>query len=571
VRNLLKLVLFVGRRTDGGRSTRLALAAIVVTGFLSGAASSGFIALINATLHRSASRSVLLPLFVLACLLLPALRFTSTVLLTRLTQQAQFELRLALARRILAAPLLELERIGPARLLAVVTEDIGTITGALSNLPLVLLHLTVVIGCLLYLGWLSPVLLLVVVVFVVVGVATYRLPLWKAQHRFRQVRQAWDSLYQQMRGLTDGSKELKVHRRRREAFLEQVLAPAARSLWHHMVRGSAITAAANSWGQVLFFVLIGLLLFGLPTAGDGEVLTGYTLAILYMITPLDTLLNLLPTFARAAVAADKVESLGLRLEGAREPVEAAAAPRRPWRRLELVAVTHTFRTETAEEEFMLGPLDLVFEPGEIVFIVGGNGSGKTTFAKVLLGLYLPQSGEIRLDGEAVGSQTRDGYRQLFAAVFADSYLFDRLLGLDSPNLDARARDALRWLQLDRKVTVGNGVFSTLDLSQGQRKRLALLTALLEERPIYVFDEWAADQDPGFKRVFYRELLPELRTKGRTLFVISHDDAYYDAADRIVKLDYGRVVFDGPADIYLIEHPEAGLGGAASRAIPPAGS
>ncbi len=176
-----------------------------------------------------------------------------------------------------------------------------------------------------------------------------------------------------------------------------------------------------------------------------------------------------------------------------------------------------------------------------MFIAGGNGSGKTTLAKLLTGLYVPDSGQILWNGHPVTDQNREAYRQSFAAVFSDFYLFPSLLGIADADVDARADRYLEMLHLRHKVQVKDGRLSTLDLSQGQRKRLALLTAYLEDRPIYLFDEWAADQDPFFKEVFYRQLLPELKKRNKTAVVISHDDRYYDAADRIIKLDSGRIV------------------------------
>ena len=180
-------------------------------------------------------------------------------------------------------------------------------------------------------------------------------------------------------------------------------------------------------------------------------------------------------------------------------------------------------------------------PGELVFLVGGNGSGKSTLAKIITGLYAPESGEIRLDGKRITDANRDDYRQLFSAVFGDFYLFENLLGLGDGNLDGQAREYLEHLHLDHKVKIRNGELSTTSVSQGQRKRLALLTAYLEDRPFYMFDEWASDQDPYFKNVFYTRLLPELKARGKAVLVISHDDKYFDAADRVIKLDYGKLV------------------------------
>ena len=206
-------------------------------------------------------------------------------------------------------------------------------------------------------------------------------------------------------------------------------------------------------------------------------------------------------------------------------------------------MTFAYPSDVDGQAFELGPLDLTFERGEIVFLVGGNGSGKSTFVKVLTGLYEVRAGAIHLDGAAITPDNREWYCQHFSAVFSDFYLFDTLLGLDRAGLDARAHRLLVELELDAKLRIVDGALSTTALSQGQRKRLALLTAFLEDRPIYVFDEWAADQDPHYREIFYKRLLPELKANGKTVFVISHDDRYYHLGDRVVKLEYGKVMED----------------------------
>jgi putative ATP-binding cassette transporter len=274
-------------------------------------------------------------------------------------------------------------------------------------------------------------------------------------------------------------------------------------------------------------------------------LTGYVLVVLYINTPITVLVNTLPTFNQAKVALQKVEALGLSLKRDLEedsPAQLDASVE--WQSLALEGVTHTYYREQEDSNFVLGPLDLSFRPGELVFITGGNGSGKSTLAKVLTGLYLPETGVIRLDGQPVTDENRESYRQLFSAVFSDFYLFERVAnsnGSDSSNLDAQAHDYLVRLQLDHKVRVEGGTLSTTALSQGQRKRLMLLNAYMEDRPFYVFDEWASDQDPLFKQVFYTQILSDLKQRDKTVIVISHDDRFYHLADRIIKLDYGHQV------------------------------
>jgi len=267
-----------------------------------------------------------------------------------------------------------------------------------------------------------------------------------------------------------------------------------------------------------------------------------------LMTPLEVLMNLLPQLGRAAVATRTVEQLGLTLEAENREREAAAGSGAPgWGRLELRGVTHSYRRENEEESFLLGPIDLAFAPGELVFLVGGNGSGKTTLAKVLTGLYVPEDGELSFNDQPITDANRDRFRQHFSTVFSDAFIFETLLGLDKPELDHDAHDLLAQFQIDHKVQVKDGALSTINLSQGQKKRLALLTAYLEDRPIYLFDEWAADQDPQFREIFYYQLLPGLTARGKTVIVISHDDRYYHVADRIITLDYGKIASDQSAN------------------------
>jgi putative ATP-binding cassette transporter len=274
------------------------------------------------------------------------------------------------------------------------------------------------------------------------------------------------------------------------------------------------------------------------------VLIGYTLAVLFMITPLTMLLNQIPAMERAYLAAERIEQLGFKLNAVKsESLAAVSDVDTAWRQLDLVDVTHSYSQDGGNTEFQLGPINLTIYPGELIFLVGGNGSGKTTLVKLLMGLYEPESGEIRVDHKPVTMANRDDYRQQFSAVFFDFYLFERLFGIDAKHVDAESRKYLDLLQLSNKLQVKDGQLSTIELSQGQRKRVALLNAYLEDRPIYIFDEWAADQDPQFKEIFYYELVPELKTRGKTVIVISHDDRYYALADRLIKLESGKIEYD----------------------------
>ncbi len=530
-------------------SRRTAILAILA-GIISGVSTTAMLGVINAALRGDGpSPRNLIWAFLAFCLLLPLARFVSEWLLLRLGQGALLELRMRLCRQILATPLRHLEEFGASRLMSSLTDDIPTITNALLAIPLICINVAVVIAGLIYLGWLSWWVLLLVLGFMAVGIATYQLAVIKAIGFFNVAREHTEALFSHFRALTEGTKELKLHRRRREVFAAEILESSANAFREQVVKGSTVYSVASSWGQALGFVVIGLLVFAIPVwySLSTQVMTGYVLVLLFVVTPLQVVMTMWPQLSRANIAVGRVEELGLSLTKYATEERTSSHNDLPvtWESLELREVMHNYPSEEKDEGFMLGPIDLTLRPGELVFFTGGNGSGKTTLAKLLVGLYAPESGEILLDGKPITEENRDHYRQIFAVVFSDFYLFDSLLGMESQQLDEQALEYLKQLQLTQKVQVKDGVLSTTNLSQGQRKRLALLTAYLEDRPIYLFDEWAADQDPLFKQVFYYELLPELKARGKTVLVISHDDRFYEVGDRIIKLDYGKIVHDQP--------------------------
>ena len=529
------------------RSSRTAIL-LMALGILSGASGAALIWLISETLSRPFSSATYLFSGLALFALLTRIAFIS--MLGRLHQGAVFDLRRSLSRRILATPLRALEETGAARLQATLTADVFVLGEGFRLLPAFFINFTSAIGCLAYLAWLSFPIFLGMLGFGALGVFSYWMPTQRAVRVAEAMREREDDLFKHILSLTEGIKELGLHRRRREAFLAECLDPTADDLRRLWVRTNDIYGATASWGLFLFFLLIGLVLFALPqvTQVSARTLTGYAFAILYLQQPLSVILEALPAMNRGGIALRKIRSLGLS-PAAPEPAEPPPLLALPepqdelpaFRQLDLRGVTHTYHRELEDKHFVLGPIDLVLERGELVFLIGGNGSGKTTLGKLLTGLYTPERGDIRLNGVAVTAETREAYRQYFSAVFSDFHLFESLLGAPTdPATLARIQDYLIRLHLDRKITITGGRFSTTSLSQGQRKRLALLAAYIEDRPLYVFDEWAADQDPAFKAVFYEQLLPDLKRLGKTVIVITHDDRYFHAADRILRLEAGQL-------------------------------
>jgi putative pyoverdin transport system ATP-binding/permease protein len=516
----------------------------IITGLISGIGSAALIAIINTAVNSGNPASWLWPFLGIAGTAL----FTGIVsqfVLIDLAQNSIYNLRLDLSRRILAAPFQQLEELGASKLLASLTDDVAVLSNTVSIIPFFCIDIAIIASCLTYLAFLSGPVFIVTIVLIAVSIVIIQTMIIRANKLFYGAREENDRLLQLFRSITDGIKELKLHWQRRQDFIDVELSDSAGVSRDKNVKGLRIFAVAASIGQLIFSLVMGILIFGMPQLLQLNIttLSGYVLTLTYLMTPFQNILQRLPSLLRANVAIHKLENMGLALAQSAEISQIPAATLPQVTTLELDNINHTYRGD--EQSFHLGSVDLKFTSGQLVFIVGGNGSGKSTLAKLLTGLYIPELGEVKLNGQSITNENREWYRQHFAVVFADFFLFEKLLGLgqDTTKLDTEAQRYLQLLQIEHKVQVKNGVLSTTNLSQGQRKRLALLTAYLEDRPIYLFDEWAADQDPLFRDIFYQQLLPQLKQRGKLVFAISHDDRYFAVADRLIKLDYGQVEYD----------------------------
>jgi len=528
------------------QNTKGLLLLAVGTSLISGLSRAALLAAVHAGLSRESAR--LSPwAYAGLCLTAPVFSVLADTVCIRAVNNMMALLLVTLVRQVLRIPLRQIEEIGAHRIQSTLTDDVATVTGTLRLIPTVVLQTAILAGCMVYLAWLSIPVFIGSCVFMGLFVVSVLVAQRLGRPHADLARSSRDGIFKQIQVLTAGIKELKLHQRRQRAFIGDVLVPIADAYKQHSVAGNTIYSAAGNTMQLLFFILMGLLLFfGAGWLGvSPHVVTGYGLTFLFLMGPLATLTGTIAGLDGMLASFRRLERIGLTImtAGKEEEADAATTVEDEWTHLEFEGVTHSYRSADAEDTFTLGPLTLTLERGELLFVTGGNGSGKTTLAKLLCGLYVPEQGEIRIhSGTRIAADSAQR-RQLFSVVFSDYFLFDTLLGLDGAELERATAHYLKKLQLEGKVSVKDGAFSSTALSQGQRKRLALLTACLEDRQICIFDEWAADQDPAFKRVFYREMLPWLKDAGKTVVVISHDDRFYDAAERIVKLEAGRIVED----------------------------
>jgi len=313
------------------------------------------------------------------------------------------------------------------------------------------------------------------------------------------------------------------------------------------IRTQAETFKMIVTSQISMYILLGAVVFVAPNLSDtlgASSIAKTTTALLFIVGACFGLVQSIPILLNANAAADRIERLEAALHATviQTGRLAIAAPKR-FERIEMHNITFRYVDKFSDTVFKIGPIDFSMRAGDLIFITGGNGSGKSTFLRVLSGLYPPDSGEVLLDGRPITNATRDEYRGLMSAIFFDYHLFQRLYGLPDANPGDIER-LLAQFRLTDKTSLTNGEFRTLDLSGGQRRRLALIVSMLEKRPIMILDEWTAEQDPEFRRKFYDELLPDMMRAGATIVVITHDDRYLDELHlpaRRIRMDEGRIV------------------------------
>lgn len=482
-------------------------------------------------------------LFTLVCVLILIARTASQVILTRISMDVTTDLRTRMYRRISSAPIAELERVGMPRLIASITADVPVIIAGARLLPELLTNGVTLVGMLGFLLYLNSGVFWFVLGCIGFGIVTYQLPMMIGRRYLVRARRNLDDLHESIRGLVHGAKELKLNRDKRVDYFERVLAYNETRVRETAKTGHSIMGVAVNYGGLIVFFVIGAVSFVFVNhhAIDSQELSGVIMALLYVTGPVGALLNFVPQFATAQIALKRFNALFDRIP--EESIDHAAPKRSGWSSLRLESATYHYPDRGEDRGFTVGPLDLEIRRGEITFIVGGNGSGKSTLSKLITLHYLPDSGSVYFDTERVDRDNISGFRCGISAIYSDYFLFDRPLGVDLEQARPEIDDYLREFSLDHKVRFENGRFSTLALSDGQKRRLALVVAMIENAEMYLFDEWAADQDPAFKNVFYNRILPELKARGKAVVAISHDDRYFHLADQLIVMREGLVIPD----------------------------
>ncbi len=461
----------------------------------------------------------------------------------RIMEEMINSIRKRLVGKLRHAELLSFEMLDNAKLYSLLTQEVNTLSQSVSAIVYAFQSSVIVLFCLIFIGINSVPTLLTMLFAFLLGALTYFKIKSEADRATQKAVASEASFFTALEQILGGFKEIKMHARKNKAVFH-AYATITRKLKQFNLQAGTLFSLNFVFTQSYFYALIGIIVFILPAYSsiESSVITSVTIATLFMISPLMMVISSIPQFTRANISINNLYEMEETLTSIEKDVtrKETKAHFRNFNTITLERLSFSYpRTSREEEPYSVEEISLTLKRGELLFIAGGNGSGKTTLLKLITGLYRPDSGCIKVDKQVISLSNLHAYRELFSGIFADYHLFDKLYGIDETS-DEQVNELIARMELEEKTAYREGRFTNLQLSQGQRKRLGLIVALLEEKPICIFDEWAADQDPHFKKFFYEELLQDLRKQGKTIIVISHDDRYYDVADRILMMEYGRI-------------------------------
>jgi putative ATP-binding cassette transporter len=528
------------------REMHSSLPKLLLMSGLGGISTAAILASINAGMQGNGNLWGAI-LFLISLFLFIKTQYYVTITTTAEIEAIIHKLRLRLMDMVRQSELLEMEHIGRARIVAAITGDTATLTQASNLLAFTIQGAVLIFFVAIYVAFLS----VMAIVITIVVVTTAGLVFHYKNKRLASEKQhaaEWERrLFDRLTDFLDGFKEIRLNTQRSDDLYNDAV-EVSRTAANIKIKSQAETFKLVVSSQFSMYILLGAVVFVAPqlsTKLGGAALAKTTTALMFVVGACFGLVQSIPVLLTANAAADRIIQLEatLRAHLAKIPREREIKMPKRFDKIEMQNIVFRYVDKFSDTTFQIGPLDFTLHSGDLVFITGGNGSGKSTFLKVLAGLYPPDSGEIMLDGMRINDETRDAYRALISGIFFDNHLFRRLYGIPEPTpgeLDA----LMRKFKLEDKTGLVDGEFRTLDLSGGQRRRLALIVSMLEKRPILMLDEWTAEQDPEFRRKFYHELLPEMLQAGVTIVVITHDDRYLDELDlpaRRLRMEEGRFV------------------------------
>lgn len=537
--NLLKLI-----KSESNASPR----SILILAVISGIANGILMAIINAAAGTASHDNLnfrYLVMFVLAIMLFIVTKKAAMMKSLAIAEKVITQFRLRIANKLRHADLQSVEQIDHSVIEARLTQDTMTISQASGEIINALQSAVMILVCVGYLAMLSFTACLITVGTIVAGVSLYLANQRAVSIDLQRSTEKEVEFFHSLGHLVHGFKELKMNQGKSGDWYENSY--TATSIEGEALKiKTAVQFVRNFiFSQTFFYMLIGVVVFLLPvlSATYTDVVIKTTAVILFIIGPLTSIVGCIPFFVRANVAVDNLyrfeAAIDAYVKNGGEDAGHSAMTFDGFQTIAMRNLAFQYVDASGQPGFSVGPFDLTWKRGETVFIVGGNGSGKSTLMKLLTGLYQSGQGELLVDGIQLRRTHYQNYRELFSIIFTDFHLFDRLYGLQQVD-ERRVREMLRDLELTDKTDFVNGRFTNTNLSTGQRKRLAFIIAMLDDRPILAIDEFAADQDPVFRAYFYNVIFKDLKARGKTVIAVTHDDKYFGVADRVLKMEYGRL-------------------------------
>ncbi len=516
---------------------------------VSGLSSTGVLAVINFAAKKGTSGTVDVSHLLMFVAIVGIFVTTQKFILTegvKLIEEILNNLRLRLADKIRRTDLMNIEKIGNAKIYNRLTQELVFISQVSVYLITALQSGIMLIFIFGYIAFLNLTAAIMLLVILLIGVMLFNKNNKKVYAKLEESNKAELQYFNSLTDILDGLKEIKLNRKKsNDLFSDHT--EISSGLKGLKIATGYLFSTNMVFSQAFLYTVLGAIVFVLPSLNPGfaKEMISTTTAMLFAIGPLSSLVSMIPQYEQLNLSIRNIKNLEKELDQHlnADEVQLVEEGNRftGFKQIELKGLYFQFQNDDGNHGFSIGPLDLTINRGETIFLVGGNGSGKTTLLKVLTLLYNKMnSGHISVDGIPIDHTNYLEYRELYSAIFYDFHLFAKLYGLKKIDPE-KVKELLKLMQIDHKTEFREDRFTRQNLSTGQRKRLALIVTLLENKPIFIFDEWAADQDPLFKDYFYDVLLKKLKAEGKTVIAVSHDDRYFHVADRLIKMDYGKFV------------------------------
>ncbi len=521
--------------------------AIFVLGIISGLTSFLLLAYINLMIEHILQKKDVFDFkyIILFCSLIFVFiwcRKTLSYIIIKFSQQTFWKLRSEVLQTILKANFQDFNK-RKDQIHTVLINDIS----ALTNFSLSIIHFLsaflMTIGCFVYMGMQSKVLLGITFCVSVFGILFYWAGTYYNKRNVKLSRELENKFMKSFLDILDGFKEIHMNPKIGRDIFDRKIWKISNESYANNTKAYTSFLNMEITGEVLFYALIAFILifnslFSNESPGS---IVNFVFILFYLLGSINTLMHIIPTLVTAKIASKGIYNLKKDLSDDRfqTNIEKEEISKIEFEELIVSDLVFSYVVEKNNEDFAIGPLNFTIKRGEIIFIYGGNGSGKTTFINALLGISKSNSGTIRFNGTELSTTNYEEYRTLFSVVFSDFYLFEELYGFDNIS-ESEVNDYLKMFELNEKVSFKNNSFSSINLSAGQRKRLALIISLIRSNPILVLDEWAADQDPSFRKKFYTQIIPELTSRGFSIIAITHDDTYYNVSDKLYKMEFGQL-------------------------------